>query len=154
MLDRGIRDEIIKAVTAGASLRDAARAQGYAMTTARTWLQQDLVFARDFRKAKAQCKINQLVRLAEAKGWQAPVFLLERKWPAEFGRRKPAAAPAEPLKVDHTPMKVDLLFLPPELLKQVEQAFRNAADDIDSCPTKPLPKMLESDLSADSTSSD
>ncbi len=117
------KKEIILALNNGARFRDAARSQNVTIEELRRWRSEDPTFDLQVRNARATCKVNQLNRLSNAKGWQAPVFLLERKWPAEFGRRKPAAAPVEPEAVDHRLVDVDLSFLPPDQLKRRPTGF-------------------------------
>ncbi len=99
---------ILALVRAGHAPQGAARASGVGVTTWKGWLRAgragtDPEYARlveDLEDAQEQSKAVLLSRLLQAAkdDWRASAWLLERRWPEEFGRRDQlvleAASPA------------------------------------------------------------
>jgi hypothetical protein len=139
MLTASISKEIIKAVEVGARIADAARSVGYSPDIVLKWLDEDANFEKEFRKAKSKCKIDQLKRLANSKGWQAPAFLLERKWPKEFGRRRPLPVrESEPSPPDKGELGVDFSDMTPEEMARLDGCYRKPRllSDLSSAPAQ------------------
>lgn len=91
------QQKILDAIMNGATREAAAAAAGVGRSTYQAWLQKGHASAsgkyRDFvdevEKAEeafiAEC--TKIIYAAAPKTWQAAAWLLERKWPDQFGRR-------------------------------------------------------------------
>ena len=69
--------------------------------------------AKAVRKAEAACMESLLKRLQEAKQWQALTFVLQSRWPANFGRNR---KPRKKKPVEPPPSRKMLERLTPEQL--------------------------------------
>lgn len=90
-----LRTQIEALVSAGCSLRAAARAAGYQPAALRRAMEIDVEFRRAVLAAEARFEIRQLQRLDEAakdqKNWRVAMWLLERRLPDRYGRNRPLA---------------------------------------------------------------
>ena len=83
--DKGI---ILSAVECGASFTDAAAAAGIARSTFYEKRKEDPEFEADLARSKSVFKVSMLalINAAAPKTWQAAAWLLERRYPKQFGR--------------------------------------------------------------------
>lgn len=85
--------EILAILTMGGSRNIAADYVGIGRGTLHECIERDRSFSERIKKAESECQRLHLERLHLAEPWQASAWMLERKWPDEFGRRD---------RVDHT----------------------------------------------------
>lgn len=85
--------EILAILTMGGSRNIAADYVGVGHGTLHEHIARDAEFSERIKRAESECQRLHLERLHLAEPWQASAWMLERKWPNEFGRRE---------RVDHT----------------------------------------------------
>jgi hypothetical protein len=81
---------IIAAVETGATYRHAAASVGVSERTLHDWQVRHPQFSQALKTAEASAcmaAIGTIRRAAEAGTWQAAAWYLERRYPAEYGRR-------------------------------------------------------------------
>jgi hypothetical protein len=84
---------ILTGMELGLSRGDAAQAAGIARRTLYDWMAADPAFADAVDQAESRCKrsLLGLVVAAAAKRqantWQAAAWILERRWPSDFGQK-------------------------------------------------------------------
>ena len=81
---------IIAAVETGATYRHAAASVGVSERTLHDWQVRHPQFSQALKTAEAMAcmaAIGTIRRAAEAGTWQAAAWYLERRYPAEYGRR-------------------------------------------------------------------
>ena len=81
---------IIAAVEGGATYRHAAASVGVSERTLHDWQVRHPQFSQALKTAEASAcmaAIGTIRRAAEAGTWQAAAWYLERRYPAEYGRR-------------------------------------------------------------------
>ena len=81
---------IIVAVETGATYRHAAASVGVSERTLHDWQVRHPQFSQALKTAEASAcmaAIGTIRRAAEAGTWQAAAWYLERRYPAEYGRR-------------------------------------------------------------------
>lgn len=83
------KERIIEAVGLGATYERAAAAGGIGYSTLREWILAEPEFAEAVKAAEAKCANEALIaikRAARGGQWQAAAWLLERRYPSEYGR--------------------------------------------------------------------
>lgn len=82
-------DIILGAISRGYSQRDAARLAGISEDTISLW-KKDSDFSEQMEQKELEYKYSLLETIQEAgkKSWQACAWILERKYPNEFGKSK------------------------------------------------------------------
>ena len=83
-------ERIIRAIRLGATNRLAAAAGGINVATFYRWLDADRAFRDAVKEAEGAAALAALAaieRAAQAGTWQAAAWLLERRYPEEYGRR-------------------------------------------------------------------
>lgn len=93
-LDEGRRKRLMAALEAGATLRMSAAAAGVSEDTLARWRKADADLQADIETAEARGAVRALevIQQAAAAGtWQAAAWMLERRYPADYGRRVPPA---------------------------------------------------------------
>ena len=80
---------ILEEIRNGVSMSDSASIHRVSKLTLDNWCKRNKDFARDLKKAESEYKREHLLNLRKASGksWQASSWLLERKYPEEYGRR-------------------------------------------------------------------
>lgn len=82
---------ILQAITDGCTVRDACYIAGISRTTYDRWMKQEPEFSEAILVAEAEYKRAKLKLIAEAgkatNMWSANAWLLERKWPEQYGKR-------------------------------------------------------------------
>lgn len=152
-LTKDVIQTIARAMLAGSFFRDACRHAGIHEATAYRWLaradepepepldgerpvdyqsrMERWRLACEFRdateKAEADAKIGALARIQKAgrEGtWQADAWYLERRYPAEYGRRSvEVSGPAGgPVQIDDGRTTIEALIADPDLLAAVQDA--------------------------------
>lgn len=92
-LDEARRARMLAALEAGATLRIAAAAAGVSESTLRRW--RDRAGDDEMKAAEARGALLALQAIRDAAmgphpgTWQAAAWLLERRYPAEYGRQAP-----------------------------------------------------------------
>ncbi|MBM4438690.1 MAG: helix-turn-helix domain-containing protein [Actinobacteria bacterium] len=84
------RRALLEALCKGHSRNAAAAAAGLSKTTLYAWLHDDPLLEPEMRKAEADAERMLVERITEAADngvWQAAAWLLERKWPEDYGAR-------------------------------------------------------------------
>lgn len=97
-LDDARRRRLLAALEAGATIKMAAAAAGVSEDTLSRWRKAGPDLEADMQQAEAAGAVRALgvIQQAAASGtWQAAAWLLERRYPGEYGRRVP--------KVDEAP---------------------------------------------------
>lgn len=81
--------EILAILTIGGSRNDAADYVGIDRSTLETakLLRSHGAFCRQVKKAEAAGKAHHMRKVHTAEAWQASAWMLERKYPDEFGRK-------------------------------------------------------------------
>jgi hypothetical protein len=93
-LDDARRKRLLDALALGATIRLAAAACGVSEDTLARWRKANPALQADMDAAEAQGAVQALsvIKQAAASGtWQAAAWLLERRYPLEFGRTTPQA---------------------------------------------------------------
>lgn len=85
-VDDGMRDQILAAITDGASRNTAARLVGISTSTIANEADRNQKFLDALKRAEAECEIFHIRRIKEGKaGWQSAAWFLERKWYKRWG---------------------------------------------------------------------
>lgn len=82
------KKEILAVLTMGGSRNIAADYVSVGRTTLLSLIDRDAQFSEQVKKAEAMGQIKHLQTIDKAKVWQASAWMLERKWPQEFGRNQ------------------------------------------------------------------
>ena len=93
-LDEARRGRLLAALEAGATLRMAAAAAGVSEDTLSRWRKTRPDLQAEINQAEAQGAVKALEQIraaAQGGAWQAAAWMLERRYPNEYGRRAPAA---------------------------------------------------------------
>jgi transposase len=114
---------LLKALGLGISEEDSAKLVGVSRATVRREALADKDFAQDKKGAVVAGKMRLLRRITAAsrEAWTAAAWLLERRFPQEFGRRTPDTLTAEEV----AEMAADLVGLAMQFVpKDKHAAFR------------------------------
>lgn len=97
ILNEELQTKLCDYIKVGVPIRDACHAVGIAESMFYLWQQKGLenkgrpyvLFVKAVEKAKSQSKIRSIVRIDKAANddWRADAWLLERRFPEEFGKR-------------------------------------------------------------------
>ena len=85
-----VRAALIKALKAGATKRLACQYAGISETMFYRWLGEDEDFQMEVEQASSRCAVDALEKIvgaANAGTWQAAAWMLERRWPHDYGRQ-------------------------------------------------------------------
>jgi hypothetical protein len=82
------KQQVLAFLAGGGSRRKAAAYVGISLTTIADEAKRDEQFSDDLSRAEASSYFRHLQNVSKAgeKDWRASAFLLERKWPEEFGK--------------------------------------------------------------------
>lgn len=83
------RSIILRALRLGATYRLAAESAGMTYTTLNEWMHDDPEFSEAVKKAEATMAttaLRRIERAAKEGTWQAGAWMLERRYPHEYGR--------------------------------------------------------------------
>lgn len=134
-----VHAEIVKLTRAGLSAYDSARATGIGKRTFMSWMERGrdddgevyVRFYEDVEKARSFAKAGLVSRIVRASDgdWKAAAWLLERKFPAEYGRvqRLEHSGGDRPVKMEHS--RVDLSKLTREELQRFRELSEKAGDE-------------------------
>jgi hypothetical protein len=118
--------EILAILTMGGSRNVAADYVGIAQGTLHDCIKRNADFSERVKNAEAKGQIRHLKKVSESDQWQASAWMLERKWPNEFGRRE---------RLEHTspdgsmsPKEIDVSKLSDAALKELMNVLRSKAD--------------------------
>lgn len=134
-----VQADVCSALKAGATLRMAAQFAGIDVSTLHRWMASTRSPYREFREAvkaaEAHGDVGSLAVIQNAARngtWQAAAWLLERRHPAEYGRRQVVAVQPAPVDVDalrdaarQGVSGVDAAVLWQRQLEVVERAYNN-----------------------------
>jgi transposase len=139
-LTEAAADRIVNALRAGAYTAEAAAHAGVSVRTFQRWRargeQADAeeryrTFAERAAKAEAEAKVFAIgiVRTAMSQDWRAAAWLLEHRWPQEWGRRNVEVTGPEggPVEVQEAG-RWDLGALSDEELELLETLRKKASD--------------------------
>lgn len=106
-------DAIVAAVRAGATLRLAAASAGISLDTLARWRKRFAAFADRLTEAEGKAAVRPLALIAEAakRDWRAAAWLLERRFPEEYGRQR-----HEHTGADGGPIEVEIVGVDVERL--------------------------------------
>lgn len=79
--------EILAILETGGSRNMAADYVGIGRTTLHDHIDRDEAFSEQVKRAEASGQLKHLKKVGGADQWQASAWMLERKWPDEFGRK-------------------------------------------------------------------
>lgn len=101
VLDELLQQKICAVLTVGCSLKTAADYLGSRPEVIRRTARRDPQFAEQLAKSEAVCEVSALTQLGKAlkdeRNWRAVTWLLERRFPERYGRRKPRSASSRQL---------------------------------------------------------
>lgn len=83
------QERILEALQLGATYKRAAAAAGISYDTLNDWMRDDLQFRQQVKEAEgvaAVAALRQIQRAAKSGAWQAAAWILERRYPQEYGR--------------------------------------------------------------------
>ena len=82
-------NQVLAFLAAGGSRKKAAEYVGVSVTTIADEAKRNEDFSDRLTRAESSCYMRHLQNVSKAgdKDWRASSFLLERKWPEEFGKR-------------------------------------------------------------------
>ena len=126
-----------QSVAAGSSLKDACKFAGFDFETLTRWRVKDEAFGKRVEGALLAVKIGLLARMSKhsERHHSATAWLLERRWPDEFGRQRVelTGADAGPIRIE-TDVDADLATLlrssksgHDEIWKQIDKVNAAAA---------------------------
>jgi hypothetical protein len=101
-LDAARRGRLMAALEAGATLRMAAAAAGVSEDTLSRWRKTRPDLQAEINQAEAQGAVKALEQIraaAQGGAWQAAAWMLERRYPNEYGRRAPAVENVNELEI-------------------------------------------------------
>lgn len=91
------RDRILAAIRAGATYKLAAQAGGISYDLLRQWLrradaagdgdEEYIAFAAALRQAEIEGLSSSLLIIRTSQDWRSHAWLLERRWPEDYGKR-------------------------------------------------------------------
>lgn len=84
------RDKLCQAIELGATYKLACQYAGISEATFYAWKADDLEFLEAINKAEGKGAVSHLARIKQAStdgNWQASAWILERRYPDEYGRR-------------------------------------------------------------------
>jgi hypothetical protein len=143
-LTAAVQGRIVEAVRAGATREQAAAAAGIGKRTLQRWLAQGEGnrpparferFAAALREAEAGMVVDAVEGIQEAAragDWRARAWLLERRHPAEWGRRTAhelTGRDGKPIAVREEATRWDLSKLTDDELDQLSELRAKASDD-------------------------
>ena len=79
--------EILAILSIGGSRNIACDYVGIGYATLSRRIESSQVFSEQVKKAEATGQLKHIKKVDAADQWQASAWMLERKWPDEFGRR-------------------------------------------------------------------
>lgn len=84
------KDEVMKWISMGNSLRDSCTLAGISTSTFHQWRKDFSEFSEELKKALAQCKAARIGRIlaASKKSWTAAAWWLERMYSSEFALKR------------------------------------------------------------------
>jgi hypothetical protein len=96
LLKPKLQKQICKLLAQGHTIATVCEAVGIAERTYYDWREKHLHFSQAATCAIGQSKVFLVEKLRRADDWRAQAFLLERRWPNEFGRTVERTLPKEP----------------------------------------------------------
>lgn len=139
--DITVTELVCRALRAGAPMQHAASYAGISESTFHVWLKSgrseegtplERQFAFEIDKALAEVVVSGIARIAGSDDWRAHAWILERRFPRDFGqitRTEVANAPGESFKTMHT---LDLSSMTLEervaLLAELDRQAENTVD--------------------------
>jgi hypothetical protein len=85
-IDEEVKRQVLGGLSIGLRLGGAARLAGITPGALRRLRGADALFDRAVRQTIERVKVHHLKRIVDAKEWRAAAFILERRWPGEFGK--------------------------------------------------------------------
>jgi len=151
LLNAKLQKQICKLLSQGHTIATVCEAVGIAERTYYDWREKHLHFSQAATCAIGRSKIFLVEKLRRASDWRAQAFLLERRWPEEFGRSVERQLPKEPEPERQGPSIQFSVRLPdgrkiPSTAQQLEKVFCNFP--IVDTPPEELAKIDDDERSA------
>jgi len=160
-LDAKMQKQICLLLAKGHTIKTVCEAVVIGERTYYDWCEKHPHFSQATTCAIGKSKIALVDKLRLSDDWRAAAFLLERRWPGEFGRCDARMLPKEPVPQD----KINVAFILPDLkgksLAEVANfpvvTTEQAQASIRGCGTEPEPAQNEEpdgDVNPDELGSD
>ncbi len=93
-MNRTQKQTLVREIQNGMRLGECCRLLGLTLEEVRAAEKADKAFARESRRAAIVFK-RYLVRIVAQgeRNWQSAAFILERRWPRQWGKRRPEETP-------------------------------------------------------------
>jgi hypothetical protein len=111
LLNPTLQKKICKLLAQGHTIKTVCEAVGIAERTYYDW-QKHPHFSQAVTRAIGQSKIFLVEKLRRSDDWRAQAFLLERRWPHEFGRSDARPLPKGPEPERQGPLVSFILSMP------------------------------------------
>jgi hypothetical protein len=112
LLNAQLQRKICRLLVAGHTIATVCEAVGIAERTYYEWREKYPQFSQAATRAIGQSKIFLVEKLRQSDDWRAQAFLLERRWPHEFGRSDARPLPKEPESERQGPLVSLILSMP------------------------------------------
>jgi hypothetical protein len=112
LLNAQLERKICRLLAAGHTIATVCEAVGIAERTYYEWREKYPHFSQATTRAIGQSKIFLVEKLRQSDDWRAQAFLLERRWPHEFGRSDARPLPKEPEPERQGPLVSFILSMP------------------------------------------
>ena len=82
-----LQSQICAYISSGSSNEDTCKLAGIGETTFYDWIGRFPEFSEAIKRASVQFRRTHLLKIAADDAWQASAWILERRFPDEYGRR-------------------------------------------------------------------
>jgi|SRR6516165_3985687 len=110
LLTKPLQRKIERFLAQGHSIKTVAAMAGPGERTFYEWCEKHPQFSQAATRALARSKIALVNKVRLADDWRGAAFLLERRWPDEYGRVEVREIPREPAE-----KKINVAFILPDL---------------------------------------
>ncbi len=93
----------------GLTVKGMCEIAGIAQRTFYSWCEADPAFFAETQRAIGQSKIFLVEKLRRSKDWRAAAFLLERRWPEEYGRVTERPIPLDPVATPLPELRITIM---------------------------------------------
>ncbi|MCC6151192.1 MAG: hypothetical protein IT461_13150 [Planctomycetes bacterium] len=102
-MNRTQKQTLVREMQNGMRLGECCRLLGLTLEEVRAAEKTDKAFARETRRAPIVFKryLVRIVAMGES-NWQSAAFILERRWPRQWGKRRPKEIPKPEMEFEDT----------------------------------------------------